>query len=817
MSLRIFKLFKPNAAKNSALTNLDEKFEQARSLHQQGQLAEATAICQEILELQSDHFESLILLAEIAAREEDPEQAIHLYARVIDLRPEYAPAYYKRGNFLKDRGQIEAALASYDRAIELDPGYANAFCNRGVVLERLNRLDAAWASYNQAIALNPDDALAYYNRGAVLRELERSEEALASYNQAIAVRRDYAEAYCNRGILLQELKRWDAALASYNQGIEINSGFFQAYFNRGTLLQERRQWGAALASYDQAIEINPDYADAYCGCGVLLTELKQWNAALAGLDRAIALKPDFAEAYCNRGKLFAELMRNGAALANFDRAVELKPDYADAYYSRANVLVRMKQFVPAIANYDQAIGLKPDFRFLRGTRRHAKMQVCDWSDLESDVERLVADIEADVPVSPPFQILALLDRAPLHHKAAQIWVREEYPMDGALPTLSKNPARERIRIGYFSADFYDHPVAVLMAELFETHDRSKYEVTGFSFGPDTQDNLRKRMEQAFDRFIDVRGKSDQDIALLARSLSIDIAVDLGGYTGNSRTRIFALRAAPIQINYLGYPGTMGAEYMDYLIGDRTVVPEAQQRHYTEKIVYLPNSYLPHDSGRTISDTVFTREELGLPPTGFVFCCFNNNYKITPSTFDSWMRILSRIENSVLWLSQNNPTAASNLRREASRRGVNAERLIFAARMASLPEHLARHRVADLFLDTRPYNAHATAIDALWAGLPVLTCIGEGFAGRVTASLLKAIELPELITSTAEQYEDLAVQLAANPQRLAEIRQKLAENRLKKPLFDTRSFTKHLEAAYTKIQERYQAGLSPEHIYVPPTA
>jgi protein O-GlcNAc transferase len=296
-------------------------------------------------------------------------------------------------------------------------------------------------------------------------------------------------------------------------------------------------------------------------------------------------------------------------------------------------------------------------------------------------------------------------------------------------------------------------------------------------------------------------------------LNIDIAIDLGGHTGNSRTRIFALRAAPIQINYLGYPGTMGAEYMDYLVGDRIVVPEAQQQHYTEKIVYLPNSYLPHDSSRAIANTAFTREELGLPPAGFVFCCFNNNYKITPDTFDSWMRILRRVENSVLWLSRNNPTAESNLRREALRRGVDAGRLVFADRMPSLPEHLARQRVADLFLDTRPYNAHATALDALWAGLPILTCIGEGFAGRVGASLLNAIGLPELIAATPALYENLAVQLAENPQHMAEIKQKLARNRLKTSLFDTRAFTKHLEAAYAKIHEGYQANLPPEHIYV----
>jgi predicted O-linked N-acetylglucosamine transferase (SPINDLY family) len=799
--------------KNLGFTTLEAKFEHARLLNQRGQLAEATATCQEILELQSDHFESLTLLAEIEARQGNPEQAIQLYTRVINLRPDHAPAYYKRGNLLKNRNQVEAALASYDQAVALDPGYANAFCNRGVVLGLLNRPDEALASYDRAIALNPGDALAYYNRGAVLRELKRLDEALASYDQAIAVRPDYAEAYCNRGVLLQALKEWDAALVSYDRCIEIDSSISHAYVYRGNLLREGKKLDAALASYNRAIEIDPAYADAYCNRGVLFTELRQWDAALASLNRAIELKSDLAEAYSNRGALFAQAMRMEAAIANFDRAVALRPDYAEAFRDRADALIHMKQFVAAISSYDQAIILKPDFRFLLGMRRHAKMNICDWGDLKSDVDRLTAGIEAEATVSPPFVILALVNSAQLQHRAAQIWVRKEHPAEHSLPAIPRLPAGDKIRLGYFSADFHDHPVALLSAEFLEAHDRSKYEVIAFSFGPDTQDNTRKRIELAFDRFIDVRGKSDQEIALLARSLSIDIAVDLGGHTGNSRTRIFALRAAPLQINYLGYPGTMGAEYMDYLIGDRVVVPEAQQRHYTEKIVYLPNSYLPHDSSRALANTVFTREGLGLPPTGIVFCCFNNNYKITPDTFESWMRILRRVENSVLWLSQNNPTAASNLRREALHRGVDAGRLIFADRTSSLPEHLARQRVADLFLDTRPYNAHATALDALWAGLPVLTCMGEGFAGRVAASLLNAIELPELITATPTQYENLAVQLAANPQRLAEIRQKLARNRLKTSLFDTRAFTKHLEAAYTKIYERYQANLPPEHIYV----
>jgi predicted O-linked N-acetylglucosamine transferase (SPINDLY family) len=327
--------------------------------------------------------------------------------------------------------------------------------------------------------------------------------------------------------------------------------------------------------------------------------------------------------------------------------------------------------------------------------------------------------------------------------------------------------------------------------------------------------MRKRLERAFERFLDVRDKSDREIAQLARSLELDIAVDLGGFTDGSRPKIFALRAAPLQVSYLGYSGTMGAEYMDYLIADRTTVPAEAQPHYAEKIIYLPDSYMPADSRRPIAEKTFTRTELGLPPTGFVFCCFNNSYKITPDTFERWMRILERVEASVLWLSHGNPGAMSHLREEAARRGLAAERLIFAERLSSLADHLARQRAADLFLDTLPYNAHASASDALWAGLPVLTCPGEAFAGRVAASLLWAIELPELIAGTAQQYEELAVELATQPQRLVDIRRKLAVQRLTAPLFDTPRYARHLEAAYTGIYERYQADAPTQHLYVDP--
>jgi predicted O-linked N-acetylglucosamine transferase (SPINDLY family) len=402
----------------------------------------------------------------------------------------------------------------------------------------------------------------------------------------------------------------------------------------------------------------------------------------------------------------------------------------------------------------------------------------------------------------------------VQRKAAEIWISNRHPISAALPAIPKRPAHEKIRVGYFSADYYNHVVMHLMAELFERHDRSKFELIAFSFGAESNDDMRRRTAKSFDDFIDVRNKSDKDVALLSRDLEVDIAVDLMGFTANGRPGIFALRAAPIQVNYLGYSGTMGADYIDYIIADSIVIPENSKQYYCEKIVYLPNSYQVNDCKRSISEKAFTRAELGLPPMGFVFCCFNSNYKITAQVLDCWIRILKKVEGSVLWLFESDAKAASNLRQKVLTSGVNPERLIFAKRVPLLGEHLARYRSADLFLDTLPYNAHATASDALWVGLPVLTCLGETFAGRVAASLLSATDLPELVTTTPEAYEVLAIELATHPDRLKAIKQKLAKNRLTAPLFDSELFTKHIQTAYIAMYERYHAGLAPSDIYVP---
>jgi predicted O-linked N-acetylglucosamine transferase (SPINDLY family) len=763
-------------SKNPPLAGLQAKFEQAQALHQRGQLAGARSLYEEILRVQSRHFGALHYLGVIAAQTNQAELAVELMAQSIQINQHNAMAFNNYGNALTAVRRHAAALDSYAKAIALNENYADAYYNRGIALFELAQYQAAVHSYDKAIALNGIQPEAFHNRGNALYRLEQYEAAQQSYRQAIALKSDYVEAHLNRGNALRELNQLEAALDSYNQAIALKADYAEAHSNRGNTLRELSQLEAALASCDRAIALQPDFADAYSNRGIVLKELKQWDAAIANYDEAIALRPDHAGAFNNRGSALHDLKR-------YDAAIE---------------------------SYDQALALKPDIAFVFGMRQYAKMQICDWSRYEAEVAELTTRIERGEPTENPFCLLAISGSPQLQKKAAEIWVRRKCPPNGALPPIARYVEHDKLRIGYFSADFRDHPVSMLAAEFIETHDRSRYEVTAFSFGPDTQDAMRRRMQSAFDRFIDVRGQSDREVALLARTMEIDVAVDLGGFTQDCRPNIFALRSAPLQVSYLGFAATMGAPYMDYLMADSVIVPEHRRHDYAEKILYLPNSCLPRDSTRTAADRVFTREELGLPPRGFVFCCFNANHKITPATFDAWMRILRRVDGSVLWLAESNSRAAGNLRQEAVNRGVSAERVVFAKRVPSLAEHLARHRAADLFLDTLPCNAHTTASDALWAGLPVLTCMGEAFASRMAASLLQAIRMPELITSTQAQFEDLAVDLAGHPQRLSGIRQELAGNRLRTPLFDTQLFTRHLEAAYTKIYERYRADLPTDH-------
>jgi predicted O-linked N-acetylglucosamine transferase (SPINDLY family) len=415
----------------------------------------------------------------------------------------------------------------------------------------------------------------------------------------------------------------------------------------------------------------------------------------------------------------------------------------------------------------------------------------------------------------PLSFLAIPSRSADQFTCAKIYTADRFP-DFPVPLWQgERYSHQRIRVAYLSADLRNHPVAVLTAGLFERHDRSRFETIAISLGVNTPDPMRERLKTAFDQFFDVKIKNDREIAALVRDMEIDIAVDLGGFTDDARPIVFAQRPAPVQVNYLGYAGTLGQNYWDYIIADRFVIPENCHENYAEKVVYLPDSYMANDDSRKISSPTPSRREAGLPDNGFVFCCFNNNFKITPNVFDIWMRLLREVEGSVLWLSAANSSVANNLRREAEKRGISAERLIFAPRVQLNEDHLARLRLAGMFLDTVYYNAHATASDALWAGLPVITCPGQTFASRVAGSLLNTVGLPELVTQSLADYEALALKLARDPELLAAIKQKLARQRASYPLFNTERFTRHMEAAYTAMWQRYQQGEPPQSFAVSP--
>ncbi len=449
--------------------------------------------------------------------------------------------------------------------------------------------------------------------------------------------------------------------------------------------------------------------------------------------------------------------------------------------------------------------MAPQTAYGPGLLLDTRLQCCDWRNYEAASQAIVAAVGRGERADAPFSFLShAADPAP-QLACAKSFAAAEYP--GRPLALRPRRRGDRMRLAYVSADFHEHATAYLTAELFETHDRERFEVTAISYGPDDRSPMRTRLIRAFDRFVDVRDKTDREAAALIDELEIDIAVDLKGYTADNRAGIFSHRGAPLQVAYLGFPGTMGVPFIDYVIADRHVIPDRLAPHYSEKIVRLPDSYQVNDRARRIAEQAPSRGEAGLPETGFVFCSFNNNYKIRPAIFDIWMRLLKAVEGSVLWLLQDNPVAVENLRREAQARGVSAGRLVFAPRV-DLPAHLARHRLADLFLDTLPYNAHTTASDALWAGLPLVTLCGESFASRVAASLLHAARLHELVTESLADYEALALKLATTPALLAGYRRRLEAERLAVPLFDTARFRRHIETAFAAMHERQRRGEPP---------
>jgi protein O-GlcNAc transferase len=653
-------------------------------------------------------------------------------------------------------GRLAEAIDLYRQAARLAPGYAEIHNNLGNALRAAGKLEDAATSLSRAVKLKPGIAAAHSNLGLILAELGQLEEAAQSHRRALALQPNLALAHNNLGIALLELGRTREAEAAFRRALELQGDLPEAHANLGDALRlsERQQ---------EAPE-----AQARC----LLDAVESYR-------RAIALNPGFAEAHANLGEAQSRLGELAAAAVSFKRAWGLKPGYGQAfaqYVSKMHAMCDWRDTSPIAPVFAQLAGSND-----KGALAFPLLSIVDDPVLQLEVARHDSRVLADV-------------------RSPALWRGQKY-------------RHQKIRLAYLSADFQEHAVAYLVAGLFEIHDRERFEIFAFSFGPDDHSAMRGRLARSFDHFFDVAALSDSEVAGKLRECEIDIAVDLMGHTRLARPRILAYRPAPIQVNYLGYPGSMGAPFIDYAIVDPFVVPQAQQVNFDEKLVYLPHSYQANDSQRAIADQTPSRTDCGLPENGFVFCCFNNNHKILPEMFSIWMELLARVSGSVLWLLADNRWAVDNLRREAGARGIDPGRLIFAGR-ARHADHLARHRLADLFLDTLPYNAHTTASDALWAGLPVLTCAGTGFQARVAGSLLRAVGLPGLVTDNLGDYKAKAVGLALRPEELREVRDNLARNRATAPLFDTGRLRRDIESVYTQMWKRWQEGISPRSFAVP---
>ncbi len=548
----------------------------------------------------------------------------------------------------------------------------------------------------------------------------------------------------------------------------------------------------------KAINAKPNYAEAYNNLGVAYKDAGKFNEATSCFQKALSINPNYGDAIINLGNAMQDIGLHKRSASLYRRAIQIKPDHVGALSNLANVLQELNSHDEAIKTFQALLKIDPDYDYALGSKFYSKLHCCDWSSYEADVKIIQDGIESGKNICKPFDFLALADSPNLQFKCAATFIQHNYPRRIQYPANLVRYKHEKIRVAYLSADFRQHAVSQLLVEVVERHDRNRFEIIGISFGVDDQSELRHKIISAFDQFFDVRQHSDKQVATLLSELEVDIAVDLMGFTTNSRTGIFSYKPAPIQAGFLGYAGTTGTDYMDYIIADQTVIPEENRDFYSEKVFYLPGCFQPNDSSRAIPETVPTRIECRLPEKGFVFCAFNNHYKITPQIFEIWMRLLLCIEGSVIWLASCNDPAKQNLQNEARKRGVNPCRLVFAERMERLEDHLARHQLADLFLDTLPYNAHTTASDALWAGLPVLTCQGASYAARVASSLLRATELSELITCNLADYEKLALALAKDSNRLSRITQTLRKNRLKLQLFDTEGYLSGLEDAYIQM-------------------
>ncbi len=787
----------------------------AAALMMQGNTQEARTAAERILLRDGRNRDALLILTECLAGEGRYSDLLPVIDRVIALEPGVAEHHSNRATALQRLGRPAEALKDADAAITLKPEFAAAHLNRGNSLADLKSTNEAIAAYERARTLDPRLAEAWLGLGNAYAELGRLDDASSAYERALVLNPGLSRAWMGRGNLLAVAGRQKDALGAFDEALARTADLAAAWLGRGAALEALDRPTDALSSYDKAIALDPTCTTAWFRRGHILSATSRKDDALAAFDKALRAAPDIAEGWLARGNLLAEARRDDEALAAFDKAIELAPDLAQAWRGRGVVLGLGGRFEEAVAAYDAALAADPHLEYAPGSRWLARMRFCDWSHSDAEMADILADVRNGAKVIAPFDMIHLATSAADQLACARVHVAARCPPQ-PVPLPAASRGKDKINIAYLSADYRYHPISMLLAGVFEQHDRSRFRTFGISFGRDDETAIRRRIKGAFDGFVDADTMRPAATVDFMREREIDIAIDLMGFTSESRPGIFALRAAPIQVNYLGYPASMGASYIDYIIADPyTVLPE-HERHYDERIARLPDTFQANDGLRPYPSRIPSRSELGLPENVVVFCSFNSLTKLSPPMFDAWMGVMREGDDCVLWLLSEGAASERNLKREAAARGVAPERLVFAPRVP-YAEYLARFRAADLFLDTFPFNGGTTVSDALWMGLPVVTLSGETFASRMAGSLLRAAGLPRLATDSFPSYQQLAVELARDRSRLAAMRTKLDAERATSPLFDTARFCRHIEAAFVTMYERHRRGEAPASFDVLPTS
>lgn len=635
-------------------------------------------------------------------------------------------------------------------------------------------------------------------------------EANRLYSKLIKIKKkDFLILYLYGTTFLQ-LKKYNDAIKYLSFSIIQNSKFADAFNNRGIAYAENRNFDQAIKDYDKSIELKANNFDAYLNKGIALKNIFKFKEAINHFNISLKFRPNDAKAYYNSGNVFLELNKYSKALELYNKAILQEKNYAEAYAKRGEVNFVLKNYELSLKDYSQCIKLNSNLDYVYGLFFHSKMCLNEWSDFDAHLEKIKDGIKKNRKIVNPLISLSLVDDPKMHLKVAKqfsenILISHDYKK-------KNRSADSKIKIGYFSADFNKHAVSRLIYKMLCLHNKKKFKILSYAYGFDKEDDLHNLIKKEVDVYRDIREISDHDVALLAKKDELDIAIDLQGYTDKSRLSIFANRVAPIQINYLGYPGSMGARYIDYIVADQNLIPEKNYKFYSEKVIFMPHHYQVQNNEHKISKNPPSKEDLGLPKDYFVFCAINNTYKISPNIFDIWMRLLTKVKKSVLWLLDNGPVSNKNLLNEAKARGISENRLVFAERK-SFEKYLAQLKYADIYLDTFTYNASATASNVLWMGIPIITKIGNSYSARMASSLLKSIDLPELITTSSESYEKLALDLSTNPQKLKILKKKLKMNLKNKPLFNTKIFTKHFENGLEQVFENYMDGNNPKNIFV----